>query len=89
MGLRYTYDFTDEEEKILLDSILDIKGWFDDAIKGKISNCTGHGAKRWKEHLIKKGVTTMKAEDKDLITDAFQDPDYKNRSQRDQEELLT
>ena len=88
MTLRYTYDFTDEQEKIMLDSILDIKEWCDGAINGKISNCEGHGAKRIKEEKIRRGDKSMPIDEKDLMRDSFKDPDYKNRKQRDEEEML-
>ena len=88
MSLMYTRLITDEEEKILKDSILDIKDWIDKAIDGKISNSSGRLAVRRRNELIKSGETTIPASDLDLARNAFADPEYKNRSQRELEREL-
>ena len=84
----YTRLITDEEERILKDSILDIKDWIDKAIKGKISSCGERLAIKRRDELIKSGETTIPANNLDLARNAFADSNYKNRSQRDLEEEL-
>lgn len=86
MAFSYTRNLTDDEAKILKDSILDIKKWIDDAIDGKVNNSMKRLANRRREELIISGQTEIPATNIDLSLNAFADPDYKNRVQRDLEE---
>jgi len=80
---QYTRLISDDDEKILKDSILNIKDWIDKGIAGKISNSAGRLAKRRRKELIKLGQKQIPASDNDLAKNAFADPDYKNRLERD------
>lgn len=85
MSLNYQRTFTDEEEKILLDSILDIKQWIDGMIDGKLNNCTKRLAVKRRKELIDSGNLTIPAKDIDLVKNAFADPNYKDRKKRDED----
>lgn len=83
MSFKYERIITDDEEKIFLDQVLDVKDWIDKAISGKINNCVGHCAKRRRAELLKRDRKQIPASELDLCKDAFADPEYKNRSARD------
>jgi hypothetical protein len=83
MAFSYTRNLTNKEEKILLDSILDIKAWIDEAINGKLNQSLKRLAKRRLEELKAAGRPTAPVKNEDLADDAFNDPGYKNRSERE------
>ena len=69
-------NITAEEEKVLLNDILDIQDWVEKAVKGKINNCKKRMLAGWKSPLVEKT-------DEELIEHITTQPEYKNRAERD------
>jgi len=83
MALTITINITDDEEKILLNDLLDIDLWFQDLRVGKINNAEKRLARSRRAELVERGRTTIPASNRDLALDALNDPTHKNRAQRD------
>lgn len=85
MAFNYQRILTNDEEKILLHDLLDIKNWVDLAIDGKLNNIKKRFARNEREELKKRGASTMPVDDGEVVQNAFDRPGYKNRAQRDAE----
>ena len=90
MALVITVNISDEQEVCLLNDLLDIDDWVQKAVEGKINNCKKRMAAQALSVLTSDpDVTTMPANNEDLITCLCSRPDYKNRVARDEEEEAT
>ena len=75
---------TSTEETVLLDSILDIQAWVDDAIDGKINNCKKRMINEWHPKLTADpDVESIPADDDKLIAVIVARDDYKTAKERD------
>ena len=81
-------DLTDEEVQILHNDLLDIKDWIDKAIEGKIANCRKRAAKQYEELAKAEDLDMVPAKEHLKVAALFAHPKYKNRTQRDNEEVL-
>ena len=84
MAVTVTVEINDLNEKILLNDLLDIDAWVQQAMLGKINNCK----KRMENNataVLKAddSVETMPATDDGLITALLARDDYKTRAERD------
>lgn len=82
-GFEYKRKISEMEQKVLEDQYLDVKEWIDLAVAGAISRCIGHCARRRHAELTASGAKSLPAQEMDLVKNAFADPKYKNRKQRD------
>ena len=88
MALNVSYIITDTDEKILLNNILDIQEWVDGAIAGKINNCWKRLEQEWTPKLMDDPNVESIPANKDLYVDLVTSrSDYKDRSQRPEEEF--
>lgn len=85
--IKFSRTLSDEEQKILEHDILDIAGWINGMIDGKINNCTKRLAQQRRADMIAAGATTVPAKDIDIARHAFADVAYKNRAQREAESV--
>lgn len=83
MGLIVTINISDDEEKILLNDLLDIDEWFQLAKAGKVNSCTKRLAKSRRQELVKGGASTVPASYSDLALNAISASGYKNRRGRE------
>ena len=90
MAITVTVNISDLEEKILLNDLLDIDDWVQQAVVGKINNCKKRTANS-AATLLKAdpSIEFMPATDDGLIAALFDRADYKNRAERDAEETPT
>ena len=68
-----------EDEKCLLNDLLDINEWVQAAVKGKINNCKSRLLDKYRSPLLNKT-------DSELIKEITSMKGYKNRKQRDAEQ---
>ena len=87
MALTVTVNISDINEKILLNDLLDIDDWVQQAVTGKINNCKKRMAAQATTVLKSDdSVATMPATDDGLIDALLARGDYKNRAERDEAE---
>ena len=84
--IEYKRIITTEEEKILLNDLLDIKDWIDKAIDGKINNCLKRAANQFRELAKQENAPTVPTNDKACFHHLTNRKEYKNRAQREQEQ---
>ena len=88
MALNVSYIITDTDEKILLNNILDIQEWVDGAIAGKVNQCWSRFELKWTQKLMDDSNVESIPANKDLYVDLVTSrSDYKDRSQRPEEEF--
>lgn len=86
MALTITVNITDAEQVCLLNDLLDIDDWVQNAVKGKISQCRKRMIREWQPKLFNDPkVLTMPAKESKFIELILKRADYKNRKQRDAE----
>jgi len=84
MAVTVTVEVSDHNEKVLLNDLLDIDDWVQQAVIGKINNCGKRMAGQASAVLkADESVETMPATDDGLITALLARDDYKNRAERD------
>lgn len=84
MATTVTVEINDLDEKVLLDNLLDIDGWVQLAVIGKINNCKKRMANNAATVLkADPEVETMPATNEGLINALIARSDYKNRAERD------
>ena len=89
MALTVTVEISDHNEKVLLNDLLDIDDWVQQAVIGKINNCKKRMAIEAAAVLkADDSVESMPATDDGLITALLDRDDYKNRAERDAAEKL-
>jgi len=88
MALNVSYTISNTDEKILLNNILDIQEWVDGAIDGKINNCWKRFEQEWTPKLMNDPNIESIPANKDLYVEMITSrSDYKDRSQRPEEEF--
>ena len=89
MALTVTVNISDADEKAMLNDLLDIDDWVQQAVIGKINNCKKRMAQSATVVLkADDSVDTMPATDDGLIAALLDRDDYKNRAERDAENKL-
>lgn len=86
MAIKITINVNDTDEKILLNDIVDIDAWAQEAITGKVNNCWKRMKNDWTTKLMDDEsftdpIPSNKAEFVTLVTARA---DYQNRSKRDE-----
>lgn len=85
MAKTITIYLTDEDERIMLDMVLDIDDWFNAGpFKEKIANHKSRIANQMRQKLEARGAK-MIPNSEELIKMYFAEPDYINRHQREEE----
>ena len=85
MALTVTVNISDADEKVMLNDLLDIDDWVQQAVAGKINNCKKRMAQEAAQVLkADASVTSMPADDDGLIAALAARDDYKNRSAREE-----
>jgi len=75
---------TEIEELILLNNLLDIQDWVDEAINGKVNNCKKRMIEEWMPKLYAdESVTQIPADDDEKIVLIVARDDYKNRAEQE------
>jgi hypothetical protein len=88
MALTVTVEISDHNEKVLLNDLLDIDDWVQAAVVGKINNCKKRAANSAAAILkADPSIESMPATDDGLIAALLARDDYKNRAERDAEEV--
>jgi len=84
MALTVTVEISDHNEKVLLNDLLDIDDWVQQAVVGKINNCGKRMANEASAVLkADASVESMPATDEGLQKALLARDDYKNRAERD------
>ena len=77
---------TTTEEQVLSNELLDIQGWVDGAVTGKINKCKKRMLTEWHPKLLADpAVTSLPATEEELIALIMARDDYKSRTQREDE----
>tara|TARA_R100000458_G_C8170219_1_gene170993 strand:+ start:286 stop:564 length:279 start_codon:yes stop_codon:yes gene_type:complete len=86
MALTITVNISDHNEKVLLNDLLDIDAWVQEAVTGKINKCSKRMAEQATQVLkADASVETMPATDEGLQKALLARDDYKDRAARDKE----
>ena len=84
MALNISGSISDTDEKLLLNDLLGIQDWVDDALTGKINNCWKRFQSEWTTKLLNdESVSAISASRADFVEQVTDRADYKNRAQRD------
>ena len=84
MAVTVTVEISDHNEKVLLNDLLDIDDWVQQAVVGKINNCGKRMATQATAILkADESVESMPATDEGLQKALLARDDYKNRAERD------
>ena len=84
MAVTVTVEINDHNEKVLLNDLLDIDAWVQQAVVGKINNCGKRMAQNAAAVLkADASVESMPATDEGLQKALLARDDYKNRAERD------
>ena len=81
-----TINISDLDEKVLKNALLDIEGWVQNAVEGKVNNCKKRMLAEWQPKLFADPeVENIPADETAFINLVVSRDDYKNREQRDAE----
>ena len=84
MALNISGSISDTDEKLLLNDLLGIQDWVDDALTGKINNCWKRFQSEWTTKLLNdESVSAISASREEFVEQVTNRSDYKNRAQRD------
>jgi hypothetical protein len=86
MPLSYQREISDDDIKAMEHYVLDAKEWIDDAITQKIKSCK----KRLVQRMVDDAISTdspLPANVSGSLAEFFGKPEYKNRKEREKEEL--
>ena len=83
--LKYERIITDEEQEILQHDLLDIKGWIDGMIEGKINNCAKRAAREYQGKSKELGLKQIPVDHRECASHLFKTGSYKNRVEREKE----
>ena len=85
MAVTITITVDDTDEKVLLNDILDIQEWAQDAVEGKINNCWKRMQQNWTQQLMNDDTFTdpIPSNKADFVTLVTSRDDYQTRSERD------
>ena len=88
MAVTVTITIDDTDEKVLLNDLLDINAWCQDAVTGKKNNSWKRMQSEWTTKLMNDESFTdpIPSNKADFVTLVTSRSDYKNRTQRDAEE---
>ena len=77
---------TTTEESVLKNDLLDVQDWVTKAIDGKVNNCKKRMIAEWTPKLMADdSVSSIPANEDELIAMILARDDYKNRTERDAE----
>ena len=85
MAITVTVIIDDTDQKILLDNLLDINQWVQDAVTGKINHSWKSMNREWINKLMNDNSFTdpMPSNKADFVTLVTTRSDYKNRTERE------
>ena len=85
MAKTITITINDTDEKVLLNDILDIDTWVQEAVAGKVNNCWTRMQNEWTSNLMNDSSFTdsIPSNKADFVTLVTARSDYKTRKQRD------
>ena len=87
--LRSGIEISDADLKCLQHDLLNIEEWIQGAITGKIARCKGRLIDQWLPVVIAdRSVTTIPADEAEIIKLITNRADYKNRVERDAVETV-
>jgi len=83
--LTLTVEVTDTEQAILLNDLLDINAWFQEAVEGKKANCWKRMQTEWTTKLMNDDSFTdsIPSNQADFVTLVTSRSDYQTRTERD------
>lgn len=90
MTLQITVSISDVDQKVLLNDLVDIEKWVNDAIAGKIDNCFSRMRSDWVQRLMNDPSFTdpIPSNRDDFVNLVTSLPEYKNRVQREADAQL-
>ena len=82
-----TVEIDDTDQKVLLNDLLDINQWVQDAVTGKKNNCWKRMQQDWTTKLMEDSSFTdpIPSNKADFVTLVTARSDYKTRTERDAE----
>ena len=88
MAKTITIKIDDTDEKVMLNDLLDIDTWVQQAVTGKINNCWKRMQQNWTNQLINDESFTdpIPSNKADFVKMITARSDYKDRAARDKEE---
>ncbi len=83
--MKHTVTINKIDEKILKNDLLDIQNWIDACVVGKVNKCKKRLVKEWLPQLMADpSVTSIPANEDDIVDMIIQRSDYKSRVQRNE-----
>ena len=88
MAKTITVEINDTDEKVMLNDLLDIDEWVQEAVTGKINNCWKRMQQNWTNQLMNDESFTdpIPSNKADFVNMVTARSDYKDRVARDKEE---
>ena len=88
MAKTITIKIDDTDEKVMLNDLLDIDEWVQEAVTGKINNCWKRMQQNWTNQLMNDESFTdpIPSNKADFVKMITARSDYKDRAARDKEE---
>ena len=88
MAKTITIKIDDTDEKVMLNDLLDIDTWVQQAVTGKINNCWKRMQQNWTNQLMNDESFTdpIPSNKADFVKMVTARSDYKDRAARDKEE---
>ena len=88
MAKTITVKIDDTDEKVMLNDLLDIDTWVQQAVTGKINNCWKRMQQNWTNQLMNDASFTdpIPSNKADFVKMITARSDYKDRAARDKEE---
>ncbi len=84
--MKLTVQISEDEYKAIADHIINVEEWLQEAISGKAANCISRIIPQETERLINDpNVDQIPATREALLYSHFNQPDYKNRAEREDE----
>tara|TARA_R100000995_G_scaffold43292_1_gene20233 strand:+ start:462 stop:743 length:282 start_codon:yes stop_codon:yes gene_type:complete len=85
-----TVEIDDTDQKVLLNDLLDINQWVQDAVTGKKNNCWKRMQQDWTTKLMEDSSFTdpIPSNKADFVTLVTARSDYKTRTERDAERSI-
>lgn len=85
MAITVTVTINDTDEKVLLNDLLDIDEWVQDAVTGKVNNCWKRMQSNWTTKLMNDDSFTdsIPSNKTDFVNMITARDDYQTRAERD------
>ena len=85
MAITVTVTIDDTDEKVLLNDLLDIDTWVQDAVTGKVNNCWKRMQSNWTTKLMNDDSFTdsIPSNKTDFVNMVTARDDYQTRAERD------